>query len=45
MTGEETGSLPIAVTKAYDVLLWLMVRLAHHERTFWLRTSSVRKMS
>ena len=32
MTEEGTANLPAAVTKAYDVLLWLMVRLAHHER-------------
>jgi hypothetical protein len=28
MAEESGGSLPVAVTKAYDVLLWLMVRQA-----------------
>lgn len=33
MTEEGTGILPATSTKAYDVLLWLIVRQAHHERT------------
>lgn len=32
MSDVSAGALLVSVTKAYDVLLWLMVRQAHHER-------------
>lgn len=31
MSDKDTGNLPVVVTKAYDVLLRLMVRQAYHD--------------
>ena len=33
MTEEGTGSLPVAVTKAYDVLLWLINHVGKFPRS------------
>ena len=35
MTDEATGTLPTAVTKAYDVLLWLIAHVGKFPRSHW----------